>query len=494
MPDSKQNVLDKIGQISKDTQRNNDEVKAKIKSMIKEKNQEGMEFPIHAFPKRLQAVLESMANCYGLPIDFYGLGALTVASSLIGNSYNVHFLAGWTVPPIVYSAIVGPSSMGKSPAMKFCLKPIYSIEDEYRAQYLEDIETWKQECFNIQSTNSRQPEPPKPQSREILLSDATIESISSSMTRNPRGLLLFRDELTGWVNSLNQYRKGSDTEFYLQNWSNVSSKINRVSKDPLFIRKPFLNVLGGITPAVLETLAGDGKQDNGFLARILFAYPDDQRAPHLSTIQPDPANFDIYQDIMDFLNKLPTKITPPETEYHDWTIESIGIHLEERAFKAYRFFYDHTADQMNRMDNDTQISIYGKMREYCLRFALILELLNLACENLQFFRDRKRNPIYDVEGMERITIKEDSILRAIALVDYFKYTSRKVLARFESPVAKLSSNKQAWYESLPETFDYQSAVEVGAAAKMSESTVKRMLKDRILFSKLLGRGEYEKNF
>jgi hypothetical protein len=66
-----------------------------------------------------------------------------------------------------------------------------------------------------------------------------------------------------------------------------------------------------------------------------------------------------------------------------------------------------------------------------------------------------------------------------------------VIGNLESPVKKLSSEKEAFYEALPEEFSTGMAVETGHKVKLPERTVKRMLNDFTLF-KQLGRGKYRR--
>ncbi|MCB0707445.1 MAG: DUF3987 domain-containing protein [Saprospiraceae bacterium] len=487
-----EHILEQIEQEHLDNEQQGEkrrkEIIAKVKALINEEKENRYDFPINVFPEKLREILQLFHDCYGLPIDYFGLGALTAASSIIGNAYAIRYRHGQVYPCILYSAIVGNSSIGKTPAIKLCLGPIFDMEKEYQKEYLEQLEMWKQECYENSISNTRQPDPPQPKQKEILINDATTEAINLSLTRNPRGLLLYRDELSGWINSLNQYRKGSDTEFWLSNWSNATSKVSRASKDPLYIKKPNVDVLGGIQPAVLErNMAGDGREENGFLARVLFAYPKEMVKPYESERSPDISVFDRYKKICFYLRDLPSRIEPPATPYEDWTVESIYLDLDDDARIAYKAFHRDNTDQINASNNDTMKSILGKMENYCLRFALILELLNISCENYQ---DEIN---LSLEEVEELKISEQSIIRAIELIKYFKSTATYVLTRFESPVNQLPIKQQSLYKALPEEFETGEAVKIGASKELElgERTVKRLLIDKTLFKKVR-RGVYEK--
>lgn len=449
----------------------------RFKALIHEKKSLGNPFPIDALPPKLAAIAQTFNKCYGLPIDYFGLGMLTAASVAIGNAYAISYKQNHNFPPILYCAVVGNSSIGKTPAINLCLGPIFDLEEAYRDEYHVRYDTWKQECFELKIGGLNREDPPKPTQRELIINDATTEAINASLEVNQRGLLMVRDEINGWINSLNQYRKGSDLEFWLSVWSNQSVKVNRVGKDSLYVRKPFVSVIGGIQPAILSGFATDGRSDNGFLARILFAWPDEMKKPYESNQAPDPAVFDDYKRIIRNLHKLPHNF---DEEGHG---EPILITLTDKARRAYSIWYKDNTDLINAEESDTVKSIYGKMESYLLRLALILSLLDMALDGGE----------YTTEQMAEHQVGEDEILRAVALVAYFKKTSLKVIGNLESPVKKLTDEKEAFYEALPEEFSTKSALEAGQAAGISDRTVKRMLNDFLLF-KQLGRGKYRKHY
>jgi putative DNA primase/helicase len=59
--------------------------------------------------------------------------------------------------------------------------------------------------------------PDTPDMARTLVGDTTVEALADIMDKNPRGVLINRDELAGWVRGLDQYKggKGNDRQFYL---------------------------------------------------------------------------------------------------------------------------------------------------------------------------------------------------------------------------------------------------------------------------------------
>ena len=73
------------------------------------------------------------------------------------------------------------------------------------------------------------------------------------MNQNPRGLALVQDELSGWVNGMNQYKghRGSDVQFYLTAWSGGYYAVDRKNlKEPIVLPETYLAVIGGVQTEV----------------------------------------------------------------------------------------------------------------------------------------------------------------------------------------------------------------------------------------------------
>ena len=88
------------------------------------------------------------------------------------------------------------------------------------------------------------------------------------------GIGIFKDELAGWLKDMNKYRSGSDLEAWLSSWSRSSININRMTRPGSFVEKPFMPVIGGIQPGILNTLYSEDKKDNGFMDRMLISFPE----------------------------------------------------------------------------------------------------------------------------------------------------------------------------------------------------------------------------
>lgn len=477
-------VNDILEEVEQDNALEGVEIVSKAKDLLKEFKNETYQFPIKVFNKDIQEVILNWHNAYKFPIDYYGLSVLTAASTVIGNNYLAEFMPNWVTSPIIYGIIVGNSGVGKSKTINQALAPIFKIQEEYKNEHSVALQNYQQELFELRNSKSKEEEPKEPNMKKIITSVATTESIYRIMMDNPRGILLNRQELLGWIKSMNQYSKGGDGEFWLEVHDNETILVDRVSKS-LYIKRIFVNVLGGIQPKRITELANENRGENGFIPRLLFAYPDNLKKPYLSDDLPNLDIINNYHRIIKNIHNFPSRIKQVDEGSYGWHIESVHIKLSEDAKKEYRKFLRMNTDRQNNAQEDIIRSIYAKMDSYCLRFALILELLNKAAK-------QKKHP-YSFEDMEKTQISKSTLKKAIELVDYFTAKSLKVIQRFENPANNLDDEKKAWYKALPESFTTNKAIESWEALGFKKRQVYNYLNKHELFVRR-GKGLYEKRF
>lgn len=459
------------------------------------KNPNKIEFPLHVFPKKMQSIIKEYVECYRFPVDYYAAAMLTAAGAAIGNKYKAEYKHKWQASALLYTAIVGHSSSGKTFALDHAISPLYRIEAEHRQKYREAKIDYVI-ALNEYKNGNRQKEPEKPTPTELIVSDATVEAIHRVMLRNPHGILSCTDELSAWLNRMNSYKSGGggDLDFWLSVWSGIAAKVNRATdEEPIFIRTPFIPVIGGLTPSFLQKIAAGGRSENGFLARILFAYPDGFEEQYESDKTPHESTFAEYERIINFLYNMPRQVED------DGIISPILLRLNDKARVCFKNYLNKQKDRRNEEGDDKMKSIIGKLDNYALRFALILAFLEIACAHDD---DPSEIPI---ETMERVVIHPETVEKAIAIADYFRETARIVLDRVENPLSSLKDSQKFLYDFLPDQFTYADGLKILESANnsmpktlkiVSESAFKRMLNNnghRGIFTKH-ARGQYEKKY
>ncbi len=121
-------------------------------------------------------------------------------------------------------------------------------------------------------------EPDGPRRRRLLSTDPTMEAARDLSAANPRGLLLHRDELSGWIAGMDRYGKGggggAERAFWLQAYEGGRWASDRVEDRDAPVDVPRLTwaVLGGIQPDRLASMLLSG-DDDGLSARFLYCLP-----------------------------------------------------------------------------------------------------------------------------------------------------------------------------------------------------------------------------
>lgn len=283
------------------------------------------------FPDNLGRWITSAADAAGAPADYVAGALLAAAGGCIGNARWAQPKEGWQEPPVVNVALIGRPSAGKSPALDQVVNPLHAIEaemnDDWRerkrhhatdkAAAEERRDLWRSKVKKAAKDGNAPPmmpvdaeEPEPPQKHRLVSTDPTVAKAERMSAGNPRGLMLVRDELAGWIAGMDRFGSGaggSDRAFWLQAQGGRPWSPDRVKDGDAEVSVPHLtwSVVGGIQPDRLASLllAGD---DDGLAARFIYLWPEAQ-APRWSEADGDLAQGKAW---LSRLRSLPW--TPPE--------------------------------------------------------------------------------------------------------------------------------------------------------------------------------------
>jgi hypothetical protein len=386
-------------------------------------------FPVEVFPEVIATLITQGAAALPCPPDLIGVPMLAVLGTAIGTSYEVEMKQGWTEGPRIYSGVIALPGDKKSPAEKLATQPLHRLQAQHGAAFEQqklqhdlamfvyevELADWRgkrrKKADSKQPEGTKQPPPAKPEAptmEQLLTVDATVEALASILHSNPRGVLMERDELTGWVRSMNQYKggKGSDRQMWLSFWNGASVVINRKGRpDPLVLSNPFVCVTGGLTPDCLDDLVDVRGREDGFLPRILLAYPDPvpltyTHATITSAVQ------STYEDLINNLLKL-GQDTPNHTTVTTFTTDG-------RA--ALITFLNELYERCNSVDCPAYLRhVIAKLEAYTGRFALILQLCRYVSGN-----SRTDN------------IEPESVRGAAELIRYFLSHTERIYPRLRT--------------------------------------------------------------
>jgi putative DNA primase/helicase len=264
-------------------------------------------FNFDCLPDTLRPWIEDIAERMQCPSDFPAVGAMIVLGSLIGRKIGIRPKRhdDWLVIPNLWGGVVGRPGLLKSPALEQALVPLRRLaveafgkhEAAMREHGISDIlKTQRKKLAenkigkHLKAGNEKAARAEaetvvcgnkaEPVCRRYEINDSTIEKLGVLLAENPTGLLLFRDELSGFLRALDREDRAGDRAKFLEMWAGTGElTYDRIERGTVRIPSNTLSILGGIQPDLLmgyvrEAVRGGAGAD-GLIQRFqLFVWPD----------------------------------------------------------------------------------------------------------------------------------------------------------------------------------------------------------------------------
>jgi Protein of unknown function (DUF3987) len=269
--------------------------------------------PVESFepkllPEAFRPWIEDIAERMQCPPDFPAMAAMVALAAVVGRHVSIRpkQYDDWQVVPNLWGAVIARSGLLKTPAIQEPLKILWHLELEAGRVYQQELERWKvqqiiaKEREKVDSERIRSAlkkgvdatmlaeallasTGSPPLRRRLLVNDSTVEKLGEVLNQNPQGLLLFRDELTGFLRLLEREGHEGDRAFYLEAWNGTGRYVyDRIGRGTIEIEAACVSLLGGIQPGplahYLRTALEGGSGDDGFMQRFqLLVWPDISR-------------------------------------------------------------------------------------------------------------------------------------------------------------------------------------------------------------------------
>lgn len=291
--------------------------------------QERQPVPYTAFPAAVSELVSKGWEVSACPPEFLAAACLPVLGASLGGLVTLGLRQGWRIPPSCYMALVGEPGTAKSPALRRALVPVKFAE----------AAVW-------QNANP---------SARFMVDDVTPEKLVTLLQENERGLLVVTDELKGFFGGMGQYKgegvSGRDRQFYLSCWSGEQVIVDRIKRGSTYLANPTLSVIGGIQPAVFDTLT-NGEPD-GMMERFLMVYGD----PVADTWRDDDIDPGLTDAYVGLWNRL-----------RDFGVQERHVDLTPEGMRAWKLWYDafHRTTPPDKL-----ASLWNKVRTHVARLALL---------------------------------------------------------------------------------------------------------------------------
>ena len=256
-------------------------------------------FDLNLLPDAFRPFVKDAAERMQCPADFIAAPLVVASAAALGNIVTIAPKAqdtGWLVPATLWGAIVARPGMMKSPAISIALRPLLALEKEMREELQSKHSAYEFEKLTYAADKNKietklkkgvpvrpdemplEPEKPKPE--RLITNDSTTQKLGILCASSPRGILVCRDELTGWMESLAAEGREPDRAFYLEGWNGLNSfQVDRVGRESDYIKTLNILMFGGIQQGKLDShiraATRGGAGDDGLLQRFqLTVWPD----------------------------------------------------------------------------------------------------------------------------------------------------------------------------------------------------------------------------
>jgi hypothetical protein len=285
-------------------------------------------FPLDVLPDVVREFVRTQSRIIGCDPSALAMCALANFSAVIDHRFGLKLLrhGQWRASPRLWVLLVGPSSDKKTPAFNAATYHLMAIED---AKWT----AWEKEKAEALKADPKAEEPPHP--ARLWTADTTVEACGGILANQDRGLLVKRDEIVGWIGSMERYQSrsgvSSDRAFWLQSYDGGPVTVDRIKRGMLRIKNLSVTILGGIQPERLGEL--EGFTSDGMLQRFS---PVLMRRPTNPIDDPTDEAFEAYGKLTRTLvNATPATLILTDTAYAAVAAMRGKLHMLEQESAGF---------------------------------------------------------------------------------------------------------------------------------------------------------------
>lgn len=428
-----------------------------------------VDFPLEALPLITRNFVTVAAQALNVDPAIVAASALNTAGAAIGARLKLR-LGGydWAAAPILWTAIIGASSLGKSPAMKAPLTLLRDKERELAQAHAKEMEDYnrenslhqkvlkkigsytekaigkeeegdeegaeelRQKAANLEQSPHFKP-PKKPAERVLKLSgDFTLQGLIGFAAENPMGFQLYLDELTQLFASLSNSSNQAAAQEFLKFYDGTPSRTGY--KNPEKNRQAdqcWASVLGGAVPAILQSyVKGTQYERDGLLSRFCLVW-----APPIPPKQYDPAA-EMTEQQMEKMKEVLEALVDFSPDFYIEATEDGGekVKIPKSRFcrlspNAAQWFNRKRVDLYKGKfysNQDAQISLLGKSDGLLGRVACLLHVLEAA----ERYTDETQRVLSFSFGLESYVeaheVSFDTYQRAERITDWLLHETETV--------------------------------------------------------------------
>jgi hypothetical protein len=230
------------------------------------------EFPLALLPQPWRDWVLDTARSAGAPADYVAQAVLGAVAGVCGAGVVAQVTPSWSEPLVLWQALLGGPSSGKSPVLAAVRKLLGPIEG---ALQKDDDKRRGRHAARAEPTDAAVDEAVVPV--RIAVDETSVAALGDAVAANPRGVILWRDSLAGWLaerspSGRRRNEASGDHAPWLEAWNAGEVALKRRSPGAPVRTRFAVSIIGGLPPDRLteQLFAGD----DGLAARFLYAWPN----------------------------------------------------------------------------------------------------------------------------------------------------------------------------------------------------------------------------
>lgn len=370
-------------------------------------------------PRWARAFILDVAELMQAPLEYLLAPLFGLVAGMVGRKACIRpkrFDTTWIEILVIWAASIGAASTLKSPTEQRLFSPLEDLERKAHKAYESELQKWQksnakamknkekladklangdtltaaeQQELQAAEAELEAAEANKPVCRRLLVSNATMAALQLILAENPQGVLLRRDELSGFLAHLQSRDAQEERAFILEAFNGKNyHPFDRIGRGSIIAETLCLSIFGGIQPVRLRQLVlndiGNGGTD-GLLPRfgVLLLGTPPPKWQYVDRAH-DAAAAERYQA---FIENLAAWTPAAEAEAMGYELTGDGIPAFRFAPAAQQVFIDwykglHRLLPQVEKEHSALAEHFGKYRGLMPKLALLLHIIEFEAQNV----------------------------------------------------------------------------------------------------------------
>lgn len=418
-------------------------------------------FVFDLLPAALRPWIKDIAERMQCPADYPAVSLMVALASVVGRQVTIRPKArdDWTVTPNLWGAVIGRPALLKTPAIQEPMRMVNALEASARDEFAKDEREHAAEamvrearakrlkaevagCVNSgdetaakEKARQATDEPPAPTRRRYVTQDCTVEKLGELLRDNPRGILVYRDELIGLLRTLDKEGHENARSFLLECWNGTGSYTSdRIQRGTIEVEAACVSIIGAIQPGPFQdymaSAVAGGAGDDGLVQRFQLAvWPDTGRGWVNVDRWPDAEARQAAQAIFRRLDSLDTLLLGAHQQDGDplpW------LRFDDEAQEAFNGW--RAALEVRLRDDD----LPPAMESHLAKFRSLVPSLALLA--------------HLVDAPDKGSVGLESLFLALAWAEYLETHARRIYGPALAPEVFTARELAKRLDSLPAPF------------------------------------------